>query len=118
MQLCDYLRVPYLLEARLVELSPGVWINRVSYPELGDCAAESATLEAALWQLERQRVLTIVGMLDEGKVPTVPRPPLGSSDPIWTAEQSNVPPGIVARIRVAMESGRSVTPDGASPSAT
>lgn len=99
MQLCDYLRVPYLLEARLVEPSPGVWINRVSYPELRECAAESSTLETALRQLERQRVLTIVSLLDEGKIPPIPRPPLGSSDPIWIAEQSDVPADIVARIR-------------------
>jgi hypothetical protein len=99
MQLCDYLRVPYLLEARLVELSPDVFINRVSYPELGDCAAESPTLETALQQLERRRVLTIVGLLDDGKVPPTPRPPLGASDPVWIAEQSEVPADIVARIR-------------------
>ena len=99
MQLGDYLRVPFLLEARLVELSPGVWINRVSYPELRDCSAESPTLEIALRQLERQRLLTIIGMLDEGKVPPIPRPPLGSSDPVWIAEQSDLPADVVARIR-------------------
>jgi hypothetical protein len=99
MQLCDYLRVPYLLEARLVELSPGVWVNRVSYPELRDCNAESPSLETALRQLERQRLLTIVGMLDKGRTPPIPRPPLGSSDPVWIAEQSDLPADVVARIR-------------------
>ena len=99
MQLCDYLRVPYLLEARLVELSTGVWVNRVSYPELRDCTAESPSLETALRQLERQRLLIIVGLLDEGRAPPIPRPPLGSSDPVWIAEQSDLPADVVARIR-------------------
>lgn len=99
MRLCDYLRVPYLLEARLVELSPDVFVNRVSYPELGDCSAESPSLETALRQLERQRVLTIVAMLDAGEAPPVPRPLLGAVDPVWMAEQSDVPADIVARVR-------------------
>jgi hypothetical protein len=38
-------------------------------------------------------------MLDAGKTPPIPRPPLASSDPIWIAEQSDVPADIVARIR-------------------
>lgn len=99
MQLCDYLRVPYLLEARLVELSPGIWVNRVSYPELRGCTVESPSLESALRQLERQRLLTIVRMLDEGKAPPIPRPPLGASDPVWIAEQSDLPADVVTRIR-------------------
>lgn len=99
MQLRDYLRVPYLLEARLVELSPNVWINHVSYPELPDCSAEAPDLVTALRQLERQRVVTIVRMLDAQEFPPMPRPPLRSSDPIWIAEQSGVPPAIVMRIR-------------------
>ena len=44
MQLNDYLRIPYLLEARLAEITPGVWINQLSYPELPDCRAESPDL--------------------------------------------------------------------------
>lgn len=99
MQLCDYLRVPYLLEARLAELSPGVFVNHVSYPELGDCVAESPSLETALAQLERQRILAIVNLLDDGKLPPMPRPPLGAIDPVWIAEQSGLPADIVARIR-------------------
>lgn len=99
MQLNDYLRVPFLLEARLAELSPGVGINRLSYPELPGCRAESASLENALRQLERQRITTIVRIFDEGKAPPIPRPPLKSSDPLWIAEQSDVPSDILARIR-------------------
>jgi hypothetical protein len=99
MQLSDYLRIPYLLEARLAELSPGVWINQLSYPELPDCMAESPSLESALRHLERQRIITIVRMLDEGKAPPVPRPPLASSDPLWIAEQGDVPSDILARIQ-------------------
>jgi hypothetical protein len=99
MQLSDYLRIPYLLEARLAELSPGVWINQLSYPELPDCSAESPSLESALRQLERERIITVVRMLDEGKLPPVPRPPLAASDPVWIAEHSDVPSDIVARIQ-------------------
>jgi hypothetical protein len=99
MQLSDYLRIPYLLEARLAELSPGVWINQLSYPELPDCRAESPRLENALRQLECRRIITIVRMLDEGKAPPVPRPPLASSDPLWIAERSDVPSDILARIQ-------------------
>jgi hypothetical protein len=98
MQLGDYLSIPYLLEARLAEQSPGVCINQLSYPELPDCRAESVDLENALQQLERRRIITIVRMLDEGKAPPVPRPPL-ASDPLWCAEQSGLPSDIVARIR-------------------
>jgi predicted RNase H-like HicB family nuclease len=99
MQLSDYLRIPYLLEARLAEASPGVWVNHVSYPELPGCTAEAQSLESALRQLERQRIVAIIRMLDDGRVPPVPRPPLASSDPIWIAEQSDVPPDILARIQ-------------------
>ncbi|MDQ8727107.1 hypothetical protein [Bradyrhizobium sp. LHD-71] len=99
MQLCDYLSVPYLLEARLVELSPGIWINQVSYPELPDCSAQSPLLEAALRQLERQRIIIVARLLAEGKVPPMPRPPLGSTDPLWIAEQSDVPTEIIQCIR-------------------
>ncbi len=99
MQLSDYLSVPYLLEARLVELSPGVWVNHVSYPELPDCSAESPRLETALTQLEQRRILTIVRMLDAGQNPPIPRPPLASSDPVWIAEQTDLPAEIAGRIR-------------------
>lgn len=99
MRLCDYLSVPYLLEAHLVELSPGTWINHVSYPELPNCKAQSPFLEAALRQLERQRIVIIVRLLEEGKVPPTPRPPLGSTDPTWVAEQSDLPTEIIQRIR-------------------
>ena len=99
MQLSDYLRIPYLLEARRVELSPGVWVSQVAYPELPDCHAESADLETALRQLERQRIVILTGMIDSGKLPPVPRPPLASSDPVWIAEQSDVPADILTRIQ-------------------
>jgi len=99
MQLNDYLRIPYLLEAQLAEVSPGVFVNRVVYPELPDCRAESQSLESALRQLERQRIITLMRMIDAGQKPPVPRPPLASSDPVWIAEQSDVPADILNRIR-------------------
>jgi hypothetical protein len=108
MRFCDYLRVPYLLDARLVETSPGVWINRVSYPELGDCVAESPSLETALHELERRRLLAIIGLLDRGQVPPVPRPPLRSSDPLWIAEHSDMPADVLSRIR--QDDTRAISP--------
>ena len=100
MQLSDYLRVPYLLEARLAETIarrldqppgvsgiaglpggiPGAWKAR-SGSSNGSGSSRS------------------VRMLDGGEVPPVPRPPLESSDPVWIAEQSDVPADILARIR-------------------
>jgi hypothetical protein len=38
-------------------------------------------------------------MIDSGKLPPVPRPPLASSDPVWIAEQSEVPADILTRIQ-------------------
>jgi len=99
MQLNDYLRIPYLLEAQLAEVSPDVFVNRVAYPELPDCRAESQSLESALRQLERQRIITLMRIIDAGQKPPVPRPPLASSDPVWIAEQSDVPADILNRIR-------------------
>lgn len=99
MLLRDYLRVPYLLEARLVERAPAVWVNRVSYPELSGCTIESPAIEVALAELEGLRIRTIIEMLENGQTPPQPRPPLESSDPVWAAEQANLPADIIGRIR-------------------
>lgn len=88
MKLRDYLSVPYLLEAETVEVAPGSWICRVTYPELPGCSAESLVLEDALHLLERKRIEMIVRMIGEGHLPPVPRPPLGDCDPVWAARQA------------------------------
>src|SRR5215469_11733642 len=82
-KLIDYLRVPYVLEAESTEASPGVWVSRVSYPELPDCVEQAATIEDAIDKLERRRIEVIVAMLRSGRLPHVPRPPLASSQPRW-----------------------------------
>jgi predicted RNase H-like HicB family nuclease len=82
-KLIDYLRVPYVLEAESTEASPGVWVSRVSYPELPDCVEQAATIEEAIDNLERRRIEVIVGMLRMGTPPSVPRQPLESSRPDW-----------------------------------
>jgi len=82
-KLIDYLRVPYVLEAESTEASPGVWVSRVSYPELPDCVEQAATIEDAIDKLERRRIEIIVAMLRSGRPPHVPRPPLASSQPYW-----------------------------------
>jgi hypothetical protein len=81
--LIDYLRVPYVLEAESTESSPGVWVSRVSYPELPNCVEQAATIEEAIDKLERRRIQIIVQMLRSGTRPRVPRPPLASSQPHW-----------------------------------
>lgn len=83
MKLIDYLRVPYVLEAESTEAAPGLWVSRVSYPELPNCVEQAATIEEAIDKLERRRIRIIVGMLRGGTPPRVPRPPLESSQPYW-----------------------------------
>lgn len=83
MKLIDYLRVPYVLEAESTEATPGVWVSRVSYPELPDCVEHAATIEEAIDKLERRRIELIVAMLRGGTPPRIPRPPLASSQPYW-----------------------------------
>ena len=85
MNLRELLSVPYLLEAEAVETEPGRWLLRLAYPELPDCTAEGFLLEDVLRELERRRVEIIVGLVEAGKEPPVPRKPLASSDPLWIA---------------------------------
>jgi predicted RNase H-like HicB family nuclease len=82
-KLIDYLRVPYVLEAESTEATPGVWVSRVSYPELPDCVEQAATIEEAIDKLERRRIELIAAMLRRRTPPRIPRPPLASSQPHW-----------------------------------
>lgn len=86
----DLLSIPYLLEAEAVETEPGEWLVRLSYPELPGCVAEAAIVEEALKDLERQRIEMIVRLVEEGKQPPIPRQPLASSDPLWTAHDLGI----------------------------
>ncbi|QOZ25047.1 hypothetical protein [Bradyrhizobium sp. CCBAU 51753] len=86
MELRELLSIPYLLEAEAVETEPGRWLIRLAYPELPGCTAEAAVVEDALRQLERRRIEIIVGLVEQGKQPPIPRQPLTASDPLWTAQ--------------------------------
>jgi hypothetical protein len=97
-RLWDYLSVPYVLEAETVEVAPGSWIRRVAYPELPGCTAESVVVEEALHLLERMRIEMIVGMVGQGRLPPVPRPPLQYCDPSWVARQVGLADEIIAHI--------------------
>ena len=97
-RLRDYLSVPYVLEAETVEVAPGSWIRRVAYPELPGCTAQSVVVEEALHLLERMRIEMIVGMVGEGRLPPVPRPPLQYCDPAWVAKQVGLADEIIAHI--------------------
>jgi hypothetical protein len=94
LDLRELLSIPYLLEAEAVESEPGKWLLRLSYPELPGCAAEGFVVEDVLRELERRRVEMIVSLVETGKEPPVPRPPLAASDPLWTANDL----GLSARV--------------------
>jgi hypothetical protein len=87
LDLRELLSVPYLLEAEAVETEPGNWLVRLAYPELPDCAAEGVVVEDVLRDLERRRIEMIVSLVEAGKEPPVPRPPLAASDPLWTTHE-------------------------------
>ena len=94
MDLRDFLSVPYLLEAEGAETEPGKWLLRLAYPELPGCTAEGFVVEDVLKDLERRRVEMIVSLVEAGKEPPVPRKPLATSDPLWTARDL----GLSARV--------------------
>jgi hypothetical protein len=98
LRLRDYLAVPYMLEAETVEVSPGTWLSRLSYPELPGCRAEALVVEEALQHLERLRIEISVAMVGDGRQPPVPRPPLRDCDPAWVAREAGLPNDIVALI--------------------
>jgi predicted RNase H-like HicB family nuclease len=86
LELRELLSIPSLLEAEAVETEPGRWLIRLAYPELPGCTAEAAVVEDALRELERRRIEVIVSLVEGGKQPPIPRPPLTASDPLWTAQ--------------------------------
>jgi hypothetical protein len=90
------LSIPYLLEAEAVETEPGEWLVRLAYPELPGCTAEGFVVEDVLRDLERGRIELIVEMVEAGKQPPVPRQPLASSDPLWTARDLGLSDRIAA----------------------
>ena len=94
MDLRELLSVPYLLEAEAVEADAGKWLVRLDYPELPGCTAEGLVVEDVLKELEQRRIETIVGLVEAGKQPPIPRRPLSSSDPLWAIRD----PGLSARI--------------------
>jgi predicted RNase H-like HicB family nuclease len=98
LRLREYLSVPYLLEAETVEVAPGSWIRRVSYPELPGCTAQSLVVEDALQTLERMRIEMIIAMIGKGQPPPIPRSPLQNCDPAWVARQAGLSGDIITLI--------------------
>jgi predicted RNase H-like HicB family nuclease len=96
----ELLSVPYLLEAEAVETEAGKWLVRLDYPELPGCTAEGFVVEEALKALEQRRIEIIVGLVEQGKQPPVPRRPLATSDPLWTVRDL----GLSGRIAALLES--------------
>lgn len=94
MDLRALLSVPYLLEAEAVETDAGKWLVRLDYPELPGCTAVGLVVEEVLKEIEQRRIETIVGLVEAGKQPPIPRKPLTSSDPLWAIRD----PGLSARI--------------------
>lgn len=105
MDLRELLSIPYLLEAEAVEAEPGRWLVRLTYPELPGCSAEGAVVEDALRDLERRRIETIVSLVEAGAMPPMPRQPLASSDPLWTARDLGLSARVAALLGTATEQG-------------
>jgi hypothetical protein len=102
----ELLSVPYLLEAEAVEADAGKWLVRLDYPELPACTAEGLVVEDVLKELEQRRIETIVGLVEAGKQPPIPRKPLASSDPLWAIRD----PGLSARIAVLLSNATKPLP--------
>ncbi|WP_316201083.1 MULTISPECIES: hypothetical protein [unclassified Bradyrhizobium] len=98
MHLRELLAIPYLLEAEAVEREPGEWLIRLTYPELQGCAAEGAVVEHALRDLERRRIDIIVGLVEQGRLPPIPRQPLATSDPVWIVRDLGLSERVTARL--------------------
>jgi hypothetical protein len=102
LDLRDLLSIPYLLEAEAVETGPGEWLVRLAYPELPGCTAEGFVVEDVLKELERRRIEMIVALVEAGKQPPVPRQPLASADPLWTARDLGLSDRIAALLSAKM----------------
>jgi predicted RNase H-like HicB family nuclease len=102
----ELLSVPYLLEAEAVETEAGKWLVRFDYPELPGCTAEGFIVEDVLKELEQRRIEIIVGLVEAGKQPPVPRKPLAASDPLWTVRDL----GLSARVAALLESATKQNP--------
>jgi predicted RNase H-like HicB family nuclease len=101
LDLRELLSIPYLLAAEAVETELGHWLVRLSYPELPGCIAEALIVEDALKNLERQRIEMIVGLVEEGKEPPIPRKPLAATDPLWAAHDLGLSGRVAALLRTA-----------------
>jgi predicted RNase H-like HicB family nuclease len=107
LDLRELLSVPYLLEAEAVEAGPGKWLVRLDYPELPGCTAEGFVVEDVLRELEQRRIEIIVGLVEQGRQPPVPRRPLASSDPLWTVRDL----GLSARVAALLERATKPAPE-------
>lgn len=106
MDLRELLSVPYLLEAEAVEAGAGKWLVRLAYPELPGCTAEGFVVEDVLKELEQRRIEIIIGLVEEGKQPPVPRKPLATPDPLWTVRDL----GLSARVAALLGSATKPIP--------
>lgn len=101
MDLRELLSIPYLLEAEAVEKAPGEWRVRLSYPELPGCMAEGTRVESVLRDLERQRIELIIDLVEKGEEPPIPRKPLMTCDPLWTATNLGLSSHVAGKLRSA-----------------
>lgn len=81
MELSDYLRIPYILEASSFQTADGDWMRRAEYIELPGCVAESTSIVDAIGQVEEKKARVLAEMVRAGKEPPMPRPPLERIDP-------------------------------------
>jgi hypothetical protein len=55
---------------------------------------------------ERRRIELIVGLVEEGKQPPVPRQPLAASDPLWTAQDLGLSDRVAALLGATAPTAR------------
>lgn len=106
----ELLSIPYLLQAEATESEPGQWRVRLAYPELPGCCVESAVIEDALRELERRRMEIILGLVERGEDPPVPRAPLAASDPLWAARELGLEQRVAALLKTLVETSTAQLP--------
>lgn len=78
MSIGEYLSVPLVATFEACEDAEGDWSYRGEYPEIVDCNVVCPTIVEAVSALEERRRELTQMMIDFGRRPPVPRPPLRS----------------------------------------
>lgn len=74
----QFLAVPYVAEFEVVEDESGEWWCQAEYPELSGTVVRAKTVLEAVDLLESTKREVLTAILNDGKEPPQPRPPLRS----------------------------------------